>query len=148
MLAAQTADFGLAGATLTGQALGSSAIGAAMVAALPVAVAVAAAVAIFSKWQSDQEPRYGTLAAMTGGSAAGLEDSEWGAASGAYVKGSFGLNFGLTDKGSKNMEATELTRGLPGPGGCLRRPGRVLRRRPLQLHRSRVAEKCPTSATA
>ena len=101
-------NMALAGSSASTGAMGT-AIGAALPYAIPAAIAVAAAVAIFSKWQSDQEPRYGTLAAMTGGRTAGLEDSEWGAASGAYVKGSFGLNFGLTDKGSKNMEATELT---------------------------------------
>lgn len=101
-------NMALAGSSASSGSIGT-AIGAAAPYAIPAAIAVAAAVAIFNKWQSDQEPRYGTLAAMTGGSAKGLEDNEWGAASGAYVKGSFGLNFGLTDKGSKNMEATELT---------------------------------------
>lgn len=101
-------NMALAGSSASTGAMGT-AIGAALPYAIPAAIAVAAAVAIFSKWQSDQEPRYGTLAAMTGGRSRGLEDAEWGAASGAYVKGSFGLNFGLTDKGSKNMDATELT---------------------------------------
>jgi len=54
----------------------------------------------------DEEPRYGTLAAQTGNRVVGLEDWENGPAN--YSKGAFGLTFGITDKGSKNMEASEL----------------------------------------
>ena len=54
----------------------------------------------------DKEPRYGTLAAQTGNRVVGLEDWENGPAN--YSKGAFGLTFGITDKGSKNMNASEL----------------------------------------
>lgn len=54
----------------------------------------------------DKEPRYGSLVAQTGGRVAGLEDWENGPAN--YSKGAFGLTFGITDKGSKNMNASEL----------------------------------------
>lgn len=54
----------------------------------------------------DKEPRYGSLVAQTGGRVAGLEDWENGPAN--YSKGAFGLTFGISDKGSKNMDASEL----------------------------------------
>jgi hypothetical protein len=82
------------------------AIGAAMPYLIPAAIAVAGIGAIVSKWQKDQEPRYGTLVGMTGGSVAGLEDWENGPAN--YSRGAFGLTFGISDKGSKNMKASEL----------------------------------------
>lgn len=53
-----------------------------------------------------KEPRYGTLAGMTGGVPYGLEDWQNGPAN--YTKGAFGLTFGLTDKGSKNMKGSEF----------------------------------------
>lgn len=82
------------------------AIGAAMPYLIPAAIAVAGIGAIVSKWQKDQEPRYGTLVGMTGGSVAGLEDWENGPAN--YSRGAFGVTFGISDKGSKNMKASEL----------------------------------------
>jgi Ca2+-binding EF-hand superfamily protein len=51
----------------------------------------------------NDEPRYGRLMASTGGRYKDLEDGK----DGAYAKGSFGLNFGLSDQGSKNIDAME-----------------------------------------
>jgi tape measure domain-containing protein len=84
----------------------SFAIGAALPYLAPAAIAIAVVGAIISKWQKDQEPRYGTLAAQTGGRVVGLED--WENGPGNYSRGSFGLTLGITDKGSKNMKASEL----------------------------------------
>lgn len=82
------------------------AIGAALPYAIPAAIAVAGIGAIVSKYKKDQEPRYGSLVGMTGGSVGGLEDWENGPAN--YSRGAFGLTFGISDKGSKNMKASEL----------------------------------------
>jgi len=57
---------------------------------------------IFSKWQKDQEPRYGAFAATTGRDPRGLEKWEWGGSM-TYQTGAFGLNFGQADKGSANI---------------------------------------------
>lgn len=96
--------------SLAGSSMGSGAIGTAIGAALPylipAAIAVAGIGAIVSKYKKDQEPRYGTLAAMTGGSVGGLEDWENGPAN--YSRGAFGLTFGISDKGSKNINASKL----------------------------------------
>lgn len=103
--------FGGAGAAL-GLASGAAstgsygiAIGASAPYLIPAIIAIGALAKAFGAFD-DKTPRYGTLAAQTNGRTLGLEDSEWGDKS--YTKGGFGLVFGITDKGSKNIEAPEL----------------------------------------
>ena len=54
----------------------------------------------------DEEPRYGHYMADTGGRIGNLEDWENGPEN--YSKGAFGLTFGISDKGSKNFDASEM----------------------------------------
>ena len=54
----------------------------------------------------DEEPKYGHYMADTGGRIGNLEDWENGPEN--YSKGAFGLTFGISDKGSKNFDASEM----------------------------------------
>lgn len=70
---------------------------------LPIAIGVGWAI---SKWFKDKEPRQGAFSATTFGGPQGLEDWQNGPEN--YSKGGFGLMFGLSDNGSKNIDASEF----------------------------------------
>ena len=96
-------SFAWAGAT-SGTASGMAAgLGVAMPYLAPLLVIAGMAI---SKFFADQEPRYGAWSATVGNNPRGLEDWENGADN--YSKGGFGLTFGLSDNGSKNMDASEF----------------------------------------
>ena len=96
----QFATAGIAGGSSMGMAGG---IGYMMPYLLPIAIGVGFAI---SKWFKDQEPRQGAFSATTFGGPQGLEDWQNGADN--YSKGGFGLMFGLSDNGSKNIDASEF----------------------------------------
>ena len=96
-------SFAWAGAT-SGTASGMAAgLGVGSAYLLPL---IAIAGFAISKFFEDQEPRYGAWSATVGNNPRGLEDWENGPDN--YAKGGFGLTFGLSDNGSKNMDASEF----------------------------------------
>lgn len=96
-------SFAWAGAT-SGTASGMAAgLGVAMPYIAPLLAIAGFAI---SKFFADQEPRYGAWSATVGNNPRGLEDWENGPDN--YAKGGFGLTFGLSDNGSKNMDASEM----------------------------------------
>lgn len=96
-------SFAWAGAT-SGTASGMAAgLGVAMPYIAPLLAIAGFAI---SKFFADQEPRYGAWSATVGNNPRGLEDWENGPDN--YARGGFGLTFGLSDNGSKNMDASEM----------------------------------------
>lgn len=99
--------FGAAGGLLADAATTTGGLGQAFMMSAPYLLPLAAiAGVVLNKFFADQKPRYGAWSATVGNNPRGLEDWENGADN--YSKGGFGLTFGLSDNGSKNMDASEF----------------------------------------
>ena len=93
------------GAATSGSAVGAAA-GLGVMAAYAAPLLLAGGL-IFSKWQKDQEPRYGAYGATTTGRSDQFEG-------GLGVKGAFGLTFGMNDMGTANVDPEEQRALLEG----------------------------------